>query len=73
MKLFYKILAFATLGATYVTILITFLVAYLSPSKTVLVTINTFGEANIELVFLVLTIPGIYLAFKHLLYEWIGS
>jgi len=36
---------------------ITFLVAYISPSKSVTVTINTIGEANIELVLLAIIVP----------------
>ncbi len=37
------------------------------------IVINTIGEANVELALILLTMPGIYLAFKHLLYEWVPS
>lgn len=43
--------------ASYFILLLTFFVAYLSPSKLVIVDINGVGEANIEFLFLLLTIP----------------
>lgn len=42
---------------SYFMLLLTFFVAYLSPSKLVIVNINSVGEANIEFLFLLLTIP----------------
>ena len=73
MNKLYKVTALITLVATYVTILLTFLTAYLHPSKSVLVTINTMGEANIEFALLALTIPAICAGFKHLLFKWAVS
>ena len=43
--------------ASYLILLATFLSAYLSPIKTVIVDINGLGEANIELGFLLASIP----------------
>ncbi len=48
-----------TLLASYIILLYTFFSAYLSPAKAVYVSINNIGEANIELFFLMLTIPCI--------------
>ncbi|KKM93816.1 hypothetical protein LCGC14_1204530 [marine sediment metagenome] len=45
--------------ASYIILLYTFFSAYLSPSKAVYVSINNLGEANLELVFLMATIPCI--------------
>lgn len=50
--------------ANSVVILITFMKAYCSPTKATIVTINTFNEANIEIVFITITmgitILGLY-------------
>jgi len=43
--------------ALVVMVYITFLVAYLSPGKGVLVMVNVFGEADFELVFLTFMVP----------------
>ena len=43
--------------ASYLILLCTFFSAYLSPIKTVIVDINGIGEANIELAFLLASIP----------------
>jgi len=41
----------------YFVVLITFLVAYTSPNKNTLVTINEYNEADLELALLLLTLP----------------
>ena len=48
----------------------TFIAAYLHPSMAYTVHINTYGEANLELALFALTIPGILVCFKHLLFKW---
>ena len=73
MKLLYKILSLASLGSIYLNFLNTFRLAYMDSSLQVLVTINTGGEANLELIALLLTLPGAVLCFKHLLDEWVLS
>ena len=45
------------LVASYLIMLYTFFAAYLSPIKTVVVNINSLGEANIEMFFLLASIP----------------
>lgn len=42
-----------------------FFAAYLNPQKATLVTINSFGEAHIELAMLLLAIPCICYLFYH--------
>ena len=44
---------------SWIILLYTFLSAYMAPSKIVIVHINNIGEANIELVFLMLSVPCI--------------
>lgn len=39
---------------------ITFLMAYFNPTKSVLVSINNYHEANIELVLLLISMPIVY-------------
>lgn len=41
----------------YVNMVLTFIVAYIDPGKRVLVTINTYNEANLELMLILLSIP----------------
>jgi len=45
------------LFSSYLILLFTFFSAYLSPIKTVIVDINGIGEANLEFVFLLASIP----------------
>jgi len=45
------------LFSSYLILLYTFFSAYLSPIKTVIVDVNGIGEANIEFVFLLASIP----------------
>ena len=51
------LLAQITFIASYFTMTATFLAAYISPIDMVIVDINKYGEARLELVFLLLTIP----------------
>lgn len=60
------ILSSVTLVASYFILLYTFLSAYLSPIKKVVVDVNGMGEANIELVFLLATIPCVAYYLKNL-------
>ena len=55
-----KIVGVTVLAATYVTCLLTFIVAYIHPSKSTLVTINSYNEANIELILLLATLPIVF-------------
>ena len=56
----------------YLTVLLTFLVAFFSPTKCVLVCINSFGEGLLELIILpigfVVSILGCYYVFKEVIY-----
>jgi len=56
MKRIIIILALAFMLASHITVLDTFLTAYNNPSKSVRVDINNYGEANIELIFLIISI-----------------
>jgi len=51
------LLSIVIMIGSYLILLATFLSAYLSPIKTVIVHINNIGEANIELVFLLASVP----------------
>lgn len=65
--IFFGIISMIEIIMTFV---LTFIFAYLSPSKQIIVTINSIGEANLELVLIVISIPCIiyciYLLFKQL-------
>jgi len=52
-----KLIPLIVLGATYLTVLITFTTAYLLPAKEIIVTINSVGEAVPEAMFLIVTLP----------------
>jgi len=43
--------------ATYLTVLVTFLYAYMSEDKRIVIEINTFGEARLEFAILVVSLP----------------
>lgn len=43
--------------ATYLTVLATFLFAYMSEDKRIVIEINTFGEAKLEMAILVASLP----------------
>ena len=49
------------LGCTFV-LMLTFFMAFASPDKSILVTINTYGEANLEFIMLLFAIPIILIA-----------
>jgi len=53
------------MGASYFVLFLTFLVAYSDPRKKVLITINTCGEANLELLVLTLALPFIISGMKE--------
>ena len=55
MKQYIKLIGITLLLATFLAFVYVFLTAYSNPSKTVLVTINTIGEANSELLLLIIT------------------
>jgi hypothetical protein len=60
-KTFFTLLAdsigMGFLAGTTLVMMVTFMIAFLSPDKMVLVTINTYHEAVIELVFLIILLP----------------
>jgi len=58
-KFLEKYTGIGILTATYFTCLITFITAYLHPTRSAIVTINTYNEANIELILLIITFPVI--------------
>lgn len=62
-----SVVGVALLFSTFLTMLVTFLVAYLSPTKSTMVYINMFHEADIELVLLaVITLMGGFSLLKGL-------
>jgi len=54
------LLGLLAIVAGYLTMVYTFLVAYLSGDMEVVVTINAHHEANFELAFLILTLPCVF-------------
>ena len=56
-KFLKKYTGITILSATYLACLYAFLNAYFSSSKSTLVTINSYNEANIELILLLVTFP----------------
>lgn len=54
---------------SYLVLFSTFLAAYFYPSKTVTITINTFGEANLELALLILAAPCVFLFYNDYIWE----
>ena len=56
-KFLKKYTGITILSATYPACLYAFLNAYFSSSKSTLVTINSYNEANIELILLLVTLP----------------
>jgi len=59
-----------TFGETFIALLSTWIIAYMNPSKSVLVTINTWGEAVPELIMWIIILPictyGLYLNLRYL-------
>jgi len=49
------------LTSTYIACLYAFLNAYFSQSKSTIITINSYGEANIELILILVTLPVVCL------------
>ena len=62
-RLYLKTLGMVGLLTNAIIIMIAFGIAYLQPEKAVLVTINQFGEANLELVGLIVMLPLMILVF----------
>ena len=61
-------IVFLVSGLTsYLVMFITFLDAYLHYSKSTLVTINTYGEANLELGLFIVSLPFVLLGSKDYL------
>ena len=56
-KDFIKVIGLGTVLAVYIRLLWTFLLAYFHPTKQVLISSNTYGEANIEAIMLLVTLP----------------
>jgi len=52
-----KVFGISTLLAAYITLIHTFMKAYLSPQKKIIVYINNFGEAWWEFALIVITFP----------------
>ena len=59
-----RIISWIIMVTSYIVLYLTFIVAYISPNMRVLVTINTYGEANLELILLTLAIPFIWYGSK---------
>lgn len=62
-----RIVSWVIMTTSYLVLYLTFLVAYLSPNMAVLVTINDYGEANLELILLTLALPFIWYGGKDYL------
>ena len=56
MKQYIIIIGLATLIATYITLFSTFMSAYANGNQ-IMVSINNYGEAQIELILLIITFP----------------
>ena len=65
LKRFYFSWSVATVSAGFLVLLYTFILAYTNTTKSVLVTINEYGEANIEIVLLTL---GFFLGLPTVIY-----
>lgn len=63
-KLIVKVIAPSFLFAFYAVFLITFVVAYAAPSKAVLITVNTYNEADLE--FWLIVLPSIPIVLNYL-------
>lgn len=62
-KTIIRIISLILILACATQIIIVFAIAYSTPQKAVMVTINDYNEANIELPFIILTIPAIAFLF----------
>lgn len=62
-----KVATVTVLAACYVTMLVVFFLAYLSPLKTLRIGIDVYGEANLEALILLLSLP---LCVKYLYHEF---
>jgi hypothetical protein len=47
-------------AATYICTVSTFIVAYIHPTRSVLVTIDDFNEANLEIILMLLSMPSVF-------------
>jgi hypothetical protein len=61
------IIVFSTLVASYITFGLTFVKAYISEEKQVVITINEYGEGHIELIMLLATFLLFVYGFPHFL------
>ena len=61
MKLFdfYKLLSGSLLVSGYFTMVLTFFIAYLDPTKGTLVLVDSYGEGFVELVLILFSFPGV--------------
>ena len=63
-KDYFYAIGFGHIITCWIVFVITFMVAYLSPDKKVIVCLNFFKEANVELIFLIVgSICSIYFLF----------
>ncbi len=53
----YKNIGLGTLIGTYLILVATVITAYLNPAKTILISINKYGEAHIDILLLIITFP----------------
>ena len=58
-------IGYTIMVASYIGLYLIFLAAYLNPKMSVLITINTIGEANFELIMLTLSAPFIWVGSKR--------
>jgi hypothetical protein len=68
----FKLLGITYLGAIYIVYIGMFIIAYLQPDKSILMMIDTKGEADLEL--FIIIIPSLFLStkiFYNLIREWI--
>ena len=55
-----NVISFAVMVTSYLALCHVFLTAYLNPGMEIFVTVNTYGEANFELILLALSAPFIW-------------
>ena len=60
-----KTIGLSVLIATYIYFIVIFIRAYLTPEKAIMITINEWHEAKLELIILLITIPSIWVVIKE--------
>ena len=56
---------YATLLGSYLVLMYVFMMAYFNQDKIIGIRINHYGEANIELIMLLISIPSVFYYLRH--------